>query len=176
MQDVLMTIIDNLTPRELHLAFAKKQFAEFKNDPQLLLEHIKRRTDFDYAVGEHYSYFFWLLFNSEESNLDKEFMALAKQLRNCLVEIIRIKPDFERDIDNDVTSYDDETYIALVAPKGFPMFKSQGPGDHVIGLIVAPMDFPFAQCDVAKAPNTDPRSAAVLPSVATPIADAPADH
>jgi hypothetical protein len=152
MQEVLMTLIDNLTPRDLHLAFAKKQFAEFKNDPQLLLEHIKRRTDFDYAIGEHYSYFYWPLFASEESNLDNEFIALAKQLQNCLVHIIRIKPDFERDIDDDVTSYDDETYIALVAPPGFPMFKSRGPGDHVIGVIVAPIDFPFAQSDVADTP------------------------
>ncbi len=151
MQDLLMTLIDNLTPRELHLAFAKKQFAEFKNDPQLLLKHIKRRTDLDYAIGEHYSYFYWPLFTSEEINLDNEFIALAKQLPNCLVEIIRIKPDFDRDIADDVTSYDDETYIALVAPKGFPMFKSQGPGDHVIGLIVAPMDFPLSQSDVADA-------------------------
>jgi hypothetical protein len=133
MQLVLNKIIGNLTSKDLHLTFANQKFASFQNDPMLLLKHIKTRKNEDYDIEEDYFHFFWPSFNNQ---LDTDFIDLAQKIPDCVVTVIKIINDSDRDIDDDVTGADDQkSYIALVAPDDFPMFKSRGPEDHVISIV-----------------------------------------
>lgn len=131
MEATLMSIIGDLTAKDLHQAFAEYQFRSFKNDHVLLMDHILERKKEDYDETESYLFYFWPHFNDE---IDAKFIFLAKQLPNCTVKVCKILPDSERDVDDGVTGEDETSYIALVSPVGFPMFKSQGPGNRVIAL------------------------------------------
>lgn len=124
---ILNGIIDRLTADDLQLAYATRLFAYFSNDTSCLIDLIDTKEK-EYGCGTK---FFWPLFGT---GLDVAFFKFASSSAKLEVNFVKIVPDSERDIDDNVTDTSGINYEALVDPEEFPMFKSRSPGNIVIGI------------------------------------------